>query len=163
MNTMTNIESIKTEKIDTLNDLIEITRDSATFYSDAAKAVPNPALKSLFGEMASSKQGLVGAMSREVRSEDVKPATTATTGTVRGAWDKLYGDVRTQFGDANYGYVSQLESSEDRLMKAFNEVVADDNVPASVKQTVSSYLPAIRSHHDMMRDRKWNMQASAKH
>lgn len=160
MNTMTNIESIKTEKIDTLNDLIEITRDSATFYNDAAKAVPNPALKSLFGEMASSKQGLVGAMSREVRSEGAKPATT---GTVRGTWDKLYGEVRTQFGDANYGYVSQLEATEDRLMKAFDEVVADDNVPASVKQTVSSYLPTIRSHHDMMRDRKWDMQASAKH
>ena len=160
MNTMTNIESIKTNKIDTLNDLIEITRDSATFYSDAAKAVPNPALKSLFGEMASSKQGLVGAMSREVRSEGAKPATT---GTVRGAWDKLYGEVRTQFGDANYGYVSQLESSEDRLMKAFHEVVADKDVPAAVKETVSSYLPTIRSHHDMMRDRKWDMQASAKH
>lgn len=160
MNTMTNIESIKTEKIHTLNDLIEITRDSATFYNDAAKAVPNPALKSLFGEMASSKNGLVGAMSREVRAEG---ATPATHGTVRGLWDKLYGEVRTQFGDANYGYVSQLESSEDRLMKAFNEVVADDDVPASIKQTVSSYLPTIRSHHDMMRDRKWNMQATATH
>ena len=160
MNTMTNIESIKTEKIDTLNDLIEITRDSATFYNDAAKAVPNPAVKSLFGEMASSKQGLVGAMSREVRSEGAKPATA---GTVRGAWDKLYGEVRTQFGDANYGYVSQLEATEDRLMKAFHEVVADDAVSASVKHTVSSYLPTIRSHHDMMCDRKWEMQASAKH
>ncbi len=160
MNTMTNIESIKTEKIDTLNDLIEITRDSATFYNDAAKAVPNPALKSLFGEMASSKQGLVGAMSREVRTEGAKPATT---GTVRGALDKLYGEVRTQFGDANYGYVSQLEATEDRLMKAFNEVVADEGVSASVKQTVSSYLPTIRSHHDMMRDRKWDMKALAKH
>ena len=128
--------------------------------NDAAKAVPNPALKSLFGEMASSKQGLVGAMSKEVRSEG---ATPATTGTVRGTWDKLYGEVRTQFGDANYGYVSQLEATEDRLMKAFHEVVADDSVPAAVKQTVSSYLPTIRSHHDMMRDRKWDMQASAKH
>ena len=160
MNTMTNIETIRTEKIDTLNDLIEITRDSATFYNDAAKAVPNPALKSLFGEMASSKQGLVGAMSREVRTEGAKPATT---GTVRGAWDKLYGEVRSQFGDANYGYVSQLEATEDRLMKAFNEVVADEGVAASVKQTVSSYLPTIRSHHDMMRDRKWDMKAAAKH
>lgn len=160
MNTKTTIDTIRTEKIDTLNDLIEITRDSATFYNDAAKAVPNPALKSLFGEMASSKQGLVGAMSREVRAEDAKPATI---GTVRGVWDKLYGEVRNQFGDANYGYVSQLEATEDRLMKAFHEVVADNDVSASVKQTVSSYLPTIRSHHDMMRDRKWSMQATASH
>lgn len=153
----TNIETIRTEKIDTLNDLIEITRDSATFYGDAAKAVPNPALKSLFGEMASSKNGLVGAMSKEVLSEGAKPATT---GSVRGVWDKMYGEVRTQFGDTNYGYVKQLEATEDRLMKAFHEVVADNDVPASVKQSVSSYLPTIRSHHDMMRDRKWAMQAT---
>ena len=160
MTTMTNIQAVKTEKIETLNDLIEITRDSATFYQDAAKAVPNPALKSLFGEMASSKNGLVGAMSREVRSEGAKPATA---GTVRGAWDKLYGEVRSQFGDASFGYVSQLEATEDRLMKAFNEVVADDSVPLAVKQTVSSYLPTIRSHHDLMRDRKWSMQEAVKH
>ena len=160
MNTKNAIETIRTEKIDTLNDLIEITRDSATFYNDAARAVPNPALKSLFGEMASSKHGLVGAMSREVRAEGAKPATT---GTVRGAWDRLYGEVRGQFGDADFGYVKQLEASEDRLMKAFNEVVADDSVPVSVKQTVTNYLPTIRSHHDMMRDRKWDMQASASH
>jgi uncharacterized protein (TIGR02284 family) len=160
MNTKTTIDTIRTEKIDTLNELIEITRDSASFYSDAAKAVPNPQLKSMFGEMASSKQGLVGAMSREVRTEGAKPATT---GTVRGAWDKLYGEVRSQFGDSDYRYVSQLEATEDRLMKAFHEVVADDDVPASVKQTVNSYLPTIRSHHDMMRDRKWTMQASASH
>lgn len=160
MITKTNIETIRTEKIDTLNELIEITRDSATFYTDAAKAVPNPGLKSLFGEMASSKQGLVGAMSREVRAEGAKPATT---GTVRGAWDKLYGEVRTKFGDADFGYVSQLEDSEDRLMKAFHEVVADDKVPDAVKQTVNGYLPTIRSHHDMMRDRKWDMKSPATH
>lgn len=77
----TNIETIRTEKIDTLNDLIEITRDSATFYGDAAKAVPNPALKSLFGEMASSKNGLVGAMSKEVLSSLRPPAACVASGT----------------------------------------------------------------------------------
>lgn len=157
MTTKTNLETIRTEKIDTLNDLIQITRDSATFYTDAAKAVPNPALKSLFGEMASSKQGLVGAMSQEVRAEGAKPADS---GTARGAWDKLYGEVRSQFGDKNYNYVNQLEASEDRLMKAFSEVVADNDVPQAVKQSVNQYLPAIRSQHDTMRDRKWNMQAA---
>ncbi len=77
---------------------------------------------------------------------------------MRGAWDKLYGEVRTQFGDADFGYVRQLEATENRLMKAFDEVVDDDDVPASIKKMVSNYLPTIRSHHDMMRDRKWSMR-----
>lgn len=157
MDNKTNIETIRNEKIDTLNELIEITRDSATFYQDAAKEVPNQELKRLFNEMASSKQGLVGAMSKEVRTEGAAPAKS---GTVRGAWDKLYGEVRSQFGDANYGYVSQLESSEDRLMKAFDEVVGDRSIPHSVRDTVSNYLPTIRSHHDIMCARKWEMEAT---
>ncbi len=38
MNNMTNVPEIhQHQKINTLNDLIEITRYSATFYNDAAK------------------------------------------------------------------------------------------------------------------------------
>lgn len=158
MNTNTRLDTIRTEKIDTLNDLIQITRDSAKFYGDAAGKVSNGNLKQLFAEMATSKNGLVGAMSREVRAEGESPATS---GTVRGALGELYTDVRAQLGDTNYGYVAGLEASEDRLMKAFHAVVKDDDVPSSVRQTVNSYLPTIQKHHDLMRDRKWAMEARA--
>lgn len=158
MTTQTRIDTIRKEKIETLNDLIQITRDSAEFYGDAAQKVPNPELKSLFTQMAESKNGLVGAMSRDVQAEGETPAKS---GTVRGAMSELYTDVRANLGDKEYGYVAGLEASEDRLMKAFHEVVKDNSVPAPVKQTVSSYLPTIQKHHDTMRDRKWAMQAQA--
>lgn len=151
------IETIHNEKIDTLNDLIEITRDSAKFYSDAAGEVSNPQLKSLFSDMAQSKNGLVGAMSKQVRSEGAKPAES---GTVRGALHKLYTDVRTRFGDTNYGYVRELEETEDRMLKAFDNVAGDSDTPAEVRTLVNGYLPTIRQHHDMMRDRKWAMKAN---
>ena len=154
----TAIETIRNEKIDTLNDLIEITRDSASFYSDAAAQVTNPQLKSLFSDMAKSKNGLVGAMAKQVRSEGAKPAGS---GTVRGALHQLYTDVRTRFGDTNYGYVSQLEESEDRMLKAFGSVASDSDTPAEVRTLVNGYLPTIREHHDRMRDRKWAMKANA--
>lgn len=158
MTTQTRIDTIRNEKIDTLNDLIQITRDSASFYGDAAKHVPNPELKTLFTQMAESKNGLVGAMSRDVKAEGEVPAKS---GTVRGALSELYTDVRAQLGDKNYGYVAGLEASEDRLMKAFHEVVKDTSVPAPVKEAVTSYLPTVQKHHDLMRDRKWAMQAQA--
>lgn len=153
---MTDLNTIRNEKIDTLNDLIEITRDSAKFYGEAADSVPNPQLKDLFTQMAESKNGLVGALAREVRSEG---ATPATGGTARGVWDRWYGDIRTKFGDADYGYVAQLESSEDRLMDAFHNVMKDSDVPAPVKSTVQEYLPTITAQHDLMRDKKWQMEA----
>ena len=151
------INTIRNEKIDTLNEIIGITRDSAKFYSDASSAVPSPNLKKLFNEMATSKNDLVSALSREVKAEG---ATPEDSGTVRGKWDRWYGDMRAKFGDTDYGYVSQLESSEDRLMNAFQGVIKDDAVPAPVKKTVQEYLPTITAHHDLMRDRKWDMKTT---
>lgn len=148
--------TIRNEKIETLNELIAVTRDSAEFYSDAAKRVDNPKLQNLFSELAESKNGLVGAMSRDVRTEG---ATPESEGTFRGSLHKVYGDVRAKLGDSDYAYVSQLEESEDRMLHAFNDVLQDSGTPAPIKDAVRSYLPAVKQHHDAMRDRKWEMKA----
>lgn len=152
-----NNTNIRNEKIETLNDLIAVTRDSAAFYGDAAGKVGNPALKSLFSAMAESKNGLIGAMSRDVRDAG---ATPADTGTFRGALHKVYGDVRARLGsDGDYGYVAELEETEDRMLGAWNNVLADADAPAPVKDAVTSYLPKVKEHHALMRDRKWAMEA----
>lgn len=153
MNTTTNIRE---QKIDTLNELIEITRDSADFYRDAATKVDNPQLRTLFTDMAESKHGLVGAMARDVKSEGARPAEA---GTFRGTLHQIYGDVRAKFGDSSdYAYVSELEETEDRLLGALNNVLNDKDAPVPVKAAVTSYLPKVKAHHDLMRDRKWEMK-----
>lgn len=152
----TTVNEIRNLKIDTINDLIAITRDSADFYTEAAGKVENPQLKTLFTGMAESKNGLIGAMSRDIK---VEGATPAKDGTFRGTLHKVYGNVRAELGDnKNYSYVSQLEATEDRLLGAFNNVLQDKDVPAPVKEAVTSYLPKVKQQHDLMRDRKWAMQ-----
>jgi uncharacterized protein (TIGR02284 family) len=149
---------IRFEKIGTLNELIEATRDSANFYTDAAKSVDNPELRRLFDHMASSKNGLVGSMSKEVRAEGAEPARA---GTFRGALREVYEDVRASIGQekSDYSYVSELEKSEDQLMEAFHEVIKSDSAPKEVKESLRSYLPTVQAHHDTLRDRKWKMEA----
>jgi uncharacterized protein (TIGR02284 family) len=152
-----NNTNIRNEKIETLNDLIAVTRDSAAFYGEAAGKVDNPALQSLFSAMADSKNGLVGAMSRDVKAVG---AEATGSGTFRGALHKVYGDVRARLGDdTDYAYVAELEETEDRLLGAWNNVLADGDAPAPVKEAVSSYLPKVQEHHALMRDRKWAMEA----
>lgn len=154
----TNNTELREKKIETLNELIGVTRDSADFYSDAAKAVDNPELRALFNHMADSKNGLVGAMSQEVRAEG---ATPAKEGTFRGTLRQLYGSLRARIGkdSTDYGFVRELEESEDRLMSAFHDVIKDNKAPAAVKSTLQNFLPKVQAHHDAMRDRKWAMQA----
>lgn len=161
MNTNTNINTNKSnihnEKIETLNELIAVTRDGAEFYGDAAGKAHNPQLQALFQHMADSKNGLVGAMSREVKSEGGAPEAT---GTFRGTLHQLYGDARGKLGSSDFGYVAELEESEDRLLGAFDNVLKDDDVPLQVKEAVRSYLPKVREQHQVMRDRKWMMEAT---
>jgi uncharacterized protein (TIGR02284 family) len=154
----TNNPELRKEKVETLNELIQATRDSAAFYADAAQAVHNPELRSLFGDIAESKQGLVGSMAREVRAEAAEPATD---GSLRGSLHKIYSTLRVKMATdhADYAYVKELEKSEDRLMAAFHDVIKRDDAPQAVKESLLSYLPKVQQHHDAMRDRKWAMEA----
>lgn len=154
-NHRSNIDAVRNAKIDTLNDLIAITRDSAEFYTEAANKVNNAQLKTLFAHMANSKNGLVGAMSRDVKLEG---ATPAQEGTFRGSLDQFYGGIRAKLGDKDYAYVSELEESEDRLLNALGNVIKDEDVPAPVKATVNTYMPTVKQQHETMRDRKWAME-----
>ena len=66
---------------------------------------------------ASPGQGrIVAALSGSVAASGGKPAEH---GTVVGSMQQFYGKVRAAFGDTNYGYVAELEESEDRLLGAF--------------------------------------------
>lgn len=154
----TNNTELRQEKVETLNELIQATRDSAAFYADAAKSVQNPGLRSLFVDIAESKQGLVGSMAREVRDEAATPATEGSfLGGLQRIYSKLRADMAKDKGD--YAYVRELEKSEDRLMAAFHDVIKRDDAPTAVKQSLLSYLPKVKEHHDTMRDRKWAMEA----
>lgn len=149
---------LREEKVETLNELIQAMRDSAAFFADVAKSVQNPGLRSLFVDIAESKHGLVGSMAREVRDEAAEPAAQGSfLGGLQRIYSKLRADISTDKGD--YAYVRELEKSEDRLMAAFHDVIKSDDAPKAVKQSLMSYLPKVKEHHDAMRDRKWAMEA----
>ena len=150
-----NRNDIREEKIDTLNELISVTRDSAKFYGEAATEAKNPQLQSLFRSLADSKNGIVGALAREVRSEGAEPEAK---GSFSGSLHRLYGEVRGKLASDDYAYVSQLEESEDRMLHAYRDVLKDDETPQTVKTVVTEYLPKVQAQHDLMRDKKWAMQ-----
>ena len=152
-----NHNDIREEKIETLNELMAVTRDSAKFYREASTEAKNPQLQSLFREMAESKDRICGALESEVRSEG---ATPDTKGSFSGSLHRLYGEVRGKLAGDDYGYVSQLEESEDRMLHAYRDVLQDDDAPLAVKSVVTEHLPKVQAQHDLMRDRKWAMQGS---
>jgi len=148
----------QTKTAHTLNDLIAIARDGQDFYTEAASKVDNTELAALFNRIAGVKQNIVRDLSAVVTSVGGEPATH---GTVVGSMQEFYGKVRATLGDKQYGYVAELEESEDRLLKAFTEAASDNDTPAAAREAALRLLPEVRECHSVMRDRKHAMKSAA--
>lgn len=140
-----------------LNDLIEIARDGQSFYQEAAQKVDDAELASLFTRIAAVKSDIVTSLSAEVAAAGGEPADS---GTMVGSMHQFYTKIRTTLGDTQYGYVAELEESEDRLLNAFNETIADSDTPAAARAKVQQLLPQVRECHDVMRNRKNALKAA---
>lgn len=149
---MNTLESVRTENIGSLHELVDITRDGITFYDDAANKISNPQLKSIFVEMTDTRKDFVDALSHEMKNSPAKPMPTSD---VRGTWQELYTDIRGKLGDKSLAFTSDVQASEDRLLKAYDNVTRDHEVPAKVKSMVVNFLPTMRKQSDSLRERKW--------
>lgn len=142
----------------TLNDLIEIARDGKEFYEEAAQKIDDPDLKALFTRIAGVKAAIVNELGSVVQAAGGR---VEASGTATGAMQQFYGKVRATLGDKAYGYVSELEESEDRLLEAFEKTAEDASVPVAARDVVTRLLPEVRSCHQVMRDRKQAMKHAA--
>ena len=143
------------ETAHTLNDLVAIARDGQEFYSEAAQKVEDQELSTLFNRIASVKGKIVSELAGAVQAAGGKPDMD---GTMVGSMQKMYGTIRAALGDTQYGYVAQLEESEDRLLHAFEDTVGDSDTPTEAREIAAQLLPEVRQCHDTMRDRKHAMQ-----
>ena len=141
-----------------LNDIISVTRDGKEFYEHAATKVDDSELMTLFARMATVKGQIVSGLSTEIKAMGDKPAEK---GTFAGDLNQMYGDLRALLGNKDYSYVAKLEDSEDRLLKAFDEAMADKDTPASTREILGRFLPEVRSCHDVMSSRKLALKKAA--
>lgn len=141
-----------------LNDIISVTRDGKDFYEHAATKVDDSELMTLFARMATVKGQIVSGLSAEIKAMGDKPAEK---GTMAGDMSQMYGDLRAMLGNKDYAYVAKLEDSEDRLLKAFDEAIADKDTPATTRDILGRFLPEVRSCHDVMRSRKLALKKAA--
>jgi uncharacterized protein (TIGR02284 family) len=142
----------------TLNELIAATRDGQAFYEEAAEQVEDRELGALFTRIARVKAHIVEHLGTAVASAGGEPEAD---GTFTGSMRMLYGKLRSTLGDKQYGFVAELEESEDRLAKAFADVVADESIPLPAREVAQRLLPEVSACHDVMRNRKQAMEQAA--
>ena len=140
----------------TLNELIEITRDGQNFYTEAVTRVRSALLKAVFHGIIDAKTQLIRALSEHVRVRGEMPSQH---GTLFGAFQKLYAEVRVRLSDRNdAAFVARLEESEDRLLDAF-EAAAAATEDTQVRAIILRHLPKVRLCHEQMRNLKLSLAA----
>jgi uncharacterized protein (TIGR02284 family) len=140
-----------------LQDLIQLARDGALFYADAAREVKDPTLVPLFNRMATAKRDLVAALGGQLeRVGGEVPAGGTMAGSLRKTYTEVLAKLSSNDGKV---YVDQLEEGEDRLLEHFVDAIAEvEN--GDLRAQLTTHLPAVRASHDEMRRVKQMLAAA---
>jgi len=143
--------------LDILNNLIEVTLDSAHGYEDASKDTKNPYFKTLFGKRAIERKQVTAELQTEVRR--LLGGKPATAGTTAGKAHRAFMNLKAAVTGSDKGIVNSVESGEDHIKKEYDEAMADQALSMPALDLVRRMYVSIKAGHDEMRDLKHHMEA----
>ena len=137
------------EVISTINGLIETLKDGEKGFKEAADAVKDPQLKSLFQEYSQQRHRFATELQAQAQSlgESKPEKSSSAAGAMHRAWINLKSAVTS--GD-DKAILSECERGEDSAVHEFKEAV-NDGLTGTLKETVSRQFSEIKSAHDRVK------------
>src|SRR5207244_4829595 len=113
------------ETISTINDLIETLKDGQEGFRQAAEAVENLELKSLFNEFSLQRSRFAGELqSQAVGLGESKPEDSGSAaGAMHRAWINLKSAIAKH---EDHAILAECERDEDSAVKKYQEEMADE-------------------------------------
>jgi uncharacterized protein (TIGR02284 family) len=141
------------EIISTINSLIETLKDGQEGFKQAADAVKDPNLKSLFSEYSQQRSRFAAELQSQARSlgESEPEKSSSAAGAMHRAWINIK-SVATSGDDA--AILSECERGEDSAVNEYKKAL-EDNLGAPLGDIVSRQYSEVKSAHDrikMLRD-----------
>jgi uncharacterized protein (TIGR02284 family) len=137
------------EVISTINGLIETLKDGEKGFKEAADAVRDPQLKSLFQEYSQQRSRFANELQTQARNlGELKPEkTSSAAGAMHRAWINLKSAVTS--GD-DKAILSECERGEDSAVHEFEEAI-HDGLTTPLRDIVSRQYSEIKSAHDRVK------------
>jgi uncharacterized protein (TIGR02284 family) len=137
------------EVISTVNGLIETLKDGEKGFKEAAGAVKDPQLKSLFQEYAQQRSRFATELQTQARNlgESGPEKASSTAGAMHRAWINLKSAVTS--GD-DKAILSECERGEDSAVHEFEEAM-QDGLTSPLRDVVSRQFSEIKSAHDRVK------------
>ena len=146
------------EIISTINSLIETLKDGQEGFRQAAEAVKDPSLKSLFSEYSLQRSRFAAELQGQARSfgESDPEKRSSAAGAMHRAWINIKSAV-TSGDDA--AILSECERGEDSAVNEYKKAM-EDNLPSPVRETVSRQYAEVQSAHDRVKQLRDAAKAS---
>ena len=137
------------EIISTLNSLIETLKDGQEGFKQAAEAVKDPSLKSLFSEFSLQRSQFAGELQAEAlqMGESEPEESSSASGAMHRAWINLKSAVTS--GD-DHAILAECERGEDSAVKEYKEAMEED-LSSPVSDLISRQYARVQSAHDCIK------------
>jgi uncharacterized protein (TIGR02284 family) len=138
------------EIISTLNSLIETLKDGQEGFRQAAEAVKDSELKSLFSEYSVQRSQFAGELQSEVISlgEPKPEESSSTAGALHRAWINLKSAVTSQ---DDHAILAECERGEDSALKEYRNAMEKEELSSPVRDLISRQFTEVKSAHDRIK------------
>ena len=132
-----------------LDSLIETLKDGQEGFKQAAEAVNDPTLKSLFLDYSQQRSRFAAALQSEARRHgETEPETSSSTaGAMHRGWINLKSAIT---GGDEHAVLAECERGEDSAVEQYKKALEHGLTPAA-QELVSRQFAEIKAAHDRIR------------
>jgi len=138
------------ETISTINDLIETLKDGQEGFRQAAEAVEDPELKSLFNEYSLQRARFAGELQSDAigLGESNPEKRSSAAGAMHRAWIDLKSAI-TKHDD--HAILAECERGEDSAIKEYQTAMEEEELTAPVREVISRQYAEVKRAHDRIK------------
>jgi uncharacterized protein (TIGR02284 family) len=139
------------EIISTINSLIETLKDGQEGFRQAAEAVQDPSLKSLFSEYSLQRSRFAGELQNEAITlgEHDPEQSSSTAGAMHRAWINLKSAISTR---DDHTILEECERGEDSAVKEYREALEKQDLSSPIRDIISRQFTQVQSAHDRIKE-----------
>ena len=138
------------ETISTINSLIETLKDGQEGFRQAAEAVQDSALKSLFSEYSLQRSRFAGELQNEaINLGESKPEdSSSTAGALHRTWINLKAAITSR---DDHAILAECERGEDSAVKEYRDAMEKEELSSPVRDIISRQYTEVKSAHDRIK------------
>lgn len=135
--------------VDTLNDLIETSKDGELGFTACAKHVQSSELKETFLRRATECRTAAGELQTLVAEYGGKADTGgSTTGALHRGWVAVRGSLS---GYSDHAMLEECERGEDAALGRYRAALREEGLPEAVRAVIARQQLGAQANHDQIK------------